>query len=188
MVGKKSRGTPARIVRKGLLAEGEIEGNLYDVEVEVLGKNGRTRKVKMLEKEFLNRDLLEYLLGVDLPELSAIQNIRRPTTQFNTMVKLMRLNREKKLGLHILPTIRLRKRKGHSPTLILTKLNPVVLNELQTRQVFADVLRQGRILRIEGYSINLFDSFFAQIDSKGNGIAVIFDFGNVLKIGSKINR
>jgi hypothetical protein len=175
--GVKPRGTRVRKIKRKKLIDVGTEAGVFEVEVEVrVGK--RKKIVKMVEKEFRNPIV---------PASYELYPYGNPLMQFNIMNKLIKLNRSKKLGLRIIPTIRLRKIKGKKPRLVLTLLKNVLkeveLTPKQKKEFERDALRQQLIGKKNGYYI-LEDVFFPVIDSKtGKCLAVIGDFGGIRRIG-----
>ena len=106
--GRKTRSVesikPLRMIGRG------TEGDIYEVEV-IIERRGKRKILKLAEKEFRYTHYS--------PLAPAVGD---PVAQFNLMKKLQRINRERKLGLHILPTIRLREVKGEKPRLLITLL------------------------------------------------------------------
>lgn len=174
--GIKPKGTKAEVKRGGKIGKAGFEGTLYETTVEFEGANRRKRRRIMVEKVFLP-------IGSNGPPL------RRPITQFNTMVKLIKLNRAKKIGLRIIPTIRLLKRKRQKPTLILTKLEvPENLTTIQQVEFKHDKLRQQKIMREIGYS-SPNDAFVPQIDIEtGKCYALIADFGVIARLSKRFRE
>ncbi|MDO8428856.1 MAG: hypothetical protein Q7S92_06625 [Candidatus Diapherotrites archaeon] len=176
----RPQGTRVREIKRGKWIGSGNEGTIYESFV-TLERNGRQRTVRLAEKEFD--------LDPSRPRsiLAHKSNWQRPLSQFNTMNRLIQLNRAKKLGLRIIPTIRLLKRKGQKPTLVMTRLETDLEMNSRTRgteldESIEDQNRQLDILRREGYSAHL-DAFIIQMNPKtGKGIAVIADFGNIKRL------
>ncbi len=170
--GRKTR--RATILRTGKRTGGRSEGKVYAVEV-VVKKHGRERKFRALEKVFY----APYWFPTE-------RNLRNPLAQFKTMQELIAINRKKRLGLRITPTIRLVKRKRGRPTFILTIFEGKIdfLPE-QWHRYKADMVRQAGILQALGYTVHP-DIFKPNIDREtGEAIAVICDFGNLWKRETK---
>jgi len=96
------------------------------------------------------------------------------------MNALLKLNRERKLGLRIVPTIRLLEVEGGKPRLVHTRLETSTGPPAgKFTEFMRDMFGQIKILQQNGYTAGI-DSFLSQIDKKtGKCIAVIFDFGSV---------
>ncbi|MBI5228674.1 hypothetical protein HY991_01080 [Candidatus Micrarchaeota archaeon] len=157
-----------RIMQGQLLGWG-AEGNVSEVKVKLAARE-KQRELALAEKEFNP--------NANVHEGYPFWN---PEYQFKAMRKLQALNREKKLGLRIVPTIRLRRREGAAPTLLTTRLPRVTMADLtreQMRQFMQDVRRQQKTIERVGFKAD-FDSFMPQIGKDGKAIAVLFDFGNV---------
>ncbi len=191
--GRKPRGTRVKKIIVGKRIGFGTEGDINEIEV-ILEKRGRKtgelrrKKITMAQKEFLMGTLSQVRPPLKIEEgwLARLRKkqpeLGNPVTQFNAMHKLIRLNRAKKLGLRIVPTIRIVKRKGKLPLLILTKLNYPDLTQQQREQYWADLKRQCKILESSGY-LPHDDFFIPHVDKKtGNCCAVITDFGNVHRI------
>ena len=152
--------------RKKFLDSGG-EGYVYKVKV-ILRRGGRERKTTLAEKEFHTLEETGH-------------PFRNPTKQFEMMQGLLKLNREKKLGLRIIPTIRLLKGKG---SLIITKLdvfNPYLLSPEQYSEFSKDVNRQLAILSSNDYYA-CSAAFHAILDkASGKVVAAITDFGSIKK-------
>ncbi|MDO8537550.1 MAG: hypothetical protein Q7S21_01570, partial [archaeon] len=121
--------TPER--KKHLLFSSELaegyEGTIHEVEVKIRGK-----KIVMVEKKFHKKRDYDKT------------NFGDPIAQFETMNKLIKLNKRKKLELRIVPTIRLFEKNGEH-RLILTKLKikPIKeLTSLEFKQFYNDMRRQ----------------------------------------------
>lgn len=168
-------GTRVKEIKRIRILGAGNEGTTYEVDV-VLDRYGKQRTVRMVEKQLKRAPYLDF------------HPIRNFGAQFRIMNNLMTLNQKKRLGLRIVPTIRLlkgNKTRGLS-SLITTKLNllnPITLSTLERNQFDQDQVRQGVILNREGYMTGA-DSFFPQRDPKTNQVvAVIGDFGTIKKWG-----
>ena len=164
------------IKRGKLIHQGVYEANgIFDVKVTLMGKKGRTRTIAMVEKEFKPKTSKNVLAP----------NIKDPKMQFKTMQELLRLNREMKLGLPILPTVRLKKIKGQKTTLLVTK----VKNEIKLSELKADEIKElneqeeqiRNILREHGYSTHSDFFIVARNPVTGKLIPWVADFGNLRK-------
>ena len=161
---------------KQLGAAGQ-EGKVLEAEV-VLKGGKRSRTVRLAQKVFHEWEM---------PNAFAKYSWRNPERQFAVMKKLSRLNRQKKAGLRIVPTIRILK-GGKMPSLLTTRLET-----LQIKEVFhspfwndfkADAERQEKIAAGLGFTCSD-DAFFPVKDRKtGKVVAVLADFGQVEKIGA----
>lgn len=181
---KKPEGTHAKRIKRGNRIGVGGEGNVYEVEVAIGNK-----KLKMVEKQFKRRRKNEFEIEFPL--------FRNPEIQFSTMNELMELNRtRRKAGkptLRIVKTIRLRRRFGKRPTLVMTRLEPAdmqTLSEAQAHQFFEDKSCQYKILTEEGFTtftdgmdvfIPIFDPKDKSPRDKKKVIAVIADFGTIRK-------
>ncbi len=166
--GRKTR--EVKRIKRGRKLEAGYEGKVYEVEV-VVKRGKKERKLKMAEKKFhLRRKYTYFTPFCD------------PLRQFEMMHELQELNRREKLGLHILPTIRLRKRIGRKPTLIITKLRESkVLSTAEKAALRDQERREEGILKDHGYGIRG-DMWVVQRDPKtGKVTAWIADFGNIAK-------
>ncbi|MDP2973451.1 MAG: hypothetical protein Q8N60_00220 [Candidatus Diapherotrites archaeon] len=124
---------------------GNDEGRVFAVNVTVKRK-GRKRTIKLAEKVFHKGHL----------RVSPLLPFGIPSLQFEIMSELKRLNVKKKLGLHILPTIRLRKIKGKKPRLVLTRWKKIEwwrLSEKQQGEVLAQRGKEQKILEENGYDV-----------------------------------
>lgn len=131
-------------------------------------KNGKIRTKEFVIKTFKGIRNRDY----------AFKNPRR---QFSIMQDLSALNKQKKLGLRIVPTIRLIKRPLVKDQLLVTRLNILEkLSESQRREYENDLYRQKNVAADNGYKI-LPDSFRPVMDKNGKIIAVLTDFGMVIK-------
>tara|TARA_Y100000310_G_scaffold345795_1_gene470056 strand:+ start:2946 stop:3530 length:585 start_codon:yes stop_codon:yes gene_type:complete len=164
-------------IRRGDYIGGQAEGSIHEVEV-VLEKGNRRRTVKLAEKEFVDER------GVwhrgDKP------NFANPTEQFETMQTLLKLNRERKLGLHIIPTIRLMGEGGYAkPRLIITRLKGEVdhksLNKAEYKAVDDQKRREKQILKQHGFVIHSDVWIHVRDPKTGKVTAWIVDFGNLRK-------
>jgi len=158
------------IKRKKLL-HGGTEGKVYEIEA-TIKKGEKIRTITLAEKEFHS-------------DISIISGQKR---QFKIMQELLKLNREKKLGLRIVPTIRFRRRWWKSPTLIITKLEEIPRPDFspqQTREFSSDIERQKITGENNGYYLGE-DAFIPVLDKKtGRAIAVITDFGEIKRFRKK---
>ncbi len=166
--GKRPRGTRVRQIRPTKELGGGGEGDVFEAVVSIpyAKKWWKTRKVVMAVKRFK----------------APFQKVR---LQFKIMNEIIALNRKKKLGLRITPTIRIVKRFFRlRPDLVLTKLSLAKypgkgLTPKQNEEFLEDRSKQLVVLAHEGYHSSA-DAFFPQVDPKtGKGIAIIGDFGNV---------
>ncbi len=110
-------------------------------------KKGKTRAVKLAEKQFF---------GLPSPFCPDPLPFRSPCRQFKIMTELKRFNNTKKLGLHILPTIRLTKRFLRRSTLLLTRYKKVTLRNISSKQHNAASTQQEKekkILKSIGYDV-----------------------------------
>ena len=112
-------------------------------------------------------------------------NSREPIKQFKTMQKLLKLNFRKKLGLHIIPTIRLREIKEKKPRLIMTKIKNVVklksLNKTEQTRVKKQTQKETDILEKLGYTTHQDIWIYCTNPKTGKTTAWIADFGNIAK-------
>ncbi len=162
------------IIKRKRPLGGDAEGHVYEIKV-VVKKGRKGRMLRLAEKEFYQKK------GTMLEGL--FPSLRDPIRQFETMQGLLKLNREKKLGLRIIPTIRLREQEGKAPTLIITKLKEISWEKLSQRQKLefkADQDRQVEIGKQNTYLIRN-DAFVPVFEQNGKVIAVITDFGCIMK-------
>ncbi len=165
---RQGKGTRARLRRGALLNRDTGEGRVYDVRVAIGPAQGRTRTVNMVEKEFFPR----------VPE-KHFSTFRNPVLQFHNVMELIELNRREKLGLRINETVRLRKRFGRAPTLVMAKLEKARPNADFRR----DLNRQEKILRTASWHFHG-DMFLPVRDKRtGKTVAVLADFGALRKSG-----
>jgi hypothetical protein len=167
--GGKGNGKSVTVesVTRGKIIGGHGEGIVRDVDVTI-----GTRTRRMVQKEFHE------------PYAGDV-NYRAPRNQFEIMHELIALNRKKKLGLNINPTIRLMENpeKGKKPFLVMTKLNIRKWSSLTVNQrIQFEKIRgqQIKILKENGYRTGG-DSFFPILKDK-KITAVISDFGNIRKL------
>jgi len=148
---------------------GQFEGQIFEVEV-TIKKGKKTKKIKLAEKRF-------YPGKVPLAP-----QFLNPKNQFKIMQELSELNRRKKLGLRINPTIRLREKNSKKPSLVLSKLNEAKnLTKKQKDKFVKDTEKQIRTCFENGFTITE-NAFLPVLDKKtGKVIAVISDFGIVEK-------
>ena len=130
----------ARRIQRGKRLGGNYEGVVFESTV-TLKKHGKTRAILLAEKQF------------HAPAISPPEVLRNPKKQFEIMAGLKRLNAEKKLGLHILPTIRLRKSFGRRRlAFFLTRYKEIAeLTEEQWHEVFAQRKKEDDLLVKNGY-------------------------------------
>ncbi|MFA6269340.1 MAG: hypothetical protein WCW13_00395 [archaeon] len=144
-----------------------LEGTVREANL-IFGKNGKTRTHQFAVKSF----------KWYFDSYGAWAN---PKKQFQIMKELSTLNRQGKLGLRIIPTIRLIKTVFGKDKLLVTKLNIVKdLTPEQHADYLRDIKRQSLIGAKNGYSI-LKDAFQPVLDKNGKVIAVLTDFGQVSK-------
>lgn len=176
--GRKARRVTS--IRLGERLGGGFEGNVYSAEVEIR-KGNKTRKKAFALKRFFGR--------------GHAGSFGNPQMQFELMQEIKKLNKEKKLGLRIIPTIRLKKVRPIKGSLeipehelILTKMDFVKLGEpiphIKWIFVQRDVQRQREILSKEGYSISP-DAFLIAKTKNGEFMPYIADFGNIIKLDPK---
>lgn len=168
--GKKT--FKSRIHGKEPLGKGH-EGKVYSRKVTI---NGSTRE--LAEKIFK--------LFILFRKLRGLRKITNPKEQFNTILKLVELNKKKKLGLRIAPEIFLRKRFLRKSTLLTTKLEEVKDHQFKKGE-FQDFYdgsqRQVEIAEKNGFKINRIDPFLpVRNTNTGKVEAVLVDFGQVTEI------
>lgn len=187
--GIKPFGTEVESVTERKYLGGGNEGRVSEVEVEINGK-----KITMAQKEFTNEYRLPLHLG------GGKYKIGNPYEQFHKINELVELNRTKKLGLRITPTIRIivdpKTKEGR---LVMTKHDVLkwhgFLNwkekditteqKKQEQEYGEDMQRQSDIAMENGWGISR-PSFFPTIDKKtGKCVAIIGDFGEIWKIPKK---
>ncbi|MEW6295559.1 MAG: hypothetical protein AB1467_04670 [Candidatus Diapherotrites archaeon] len=155
------------IERKKYLGSG-VEGKVFEVEVAVK-KAKKIKKRVFAEKEF--REGMQWY-GHWLP----------PKKQWLLMKELLKLNRDKKLGLRIIPTIRPLKRKDKISSFFLTKLDVIDFKGINSKKLTEfeeDMQRQIEIGSKKGYFISD-DAFLPVFDKKTKKvIAIIGDFGQI---------
>lgn len=179
--GRKPRRV-ASITPKKLLHPGRYESSgVYEVEVVVTNKKtGRTKKLTLVEKKFF-----------PLLEKEVSPNVRNPVGQLNTVRGLAELNRKEKLGLNILPTVRLRKNKNAPPSLIVTKLNNLIeyktLKGKEKENVDLRLKHIKKVLWKHGYNRHIDFFMFERNPLTGKITIWIADFGNLVK-RSKIDK
>ncbi|MBI5554028.1 MAG: hypothetical protein HY917_04805 [Candidatus Diapherotrites archaeon] len=176
MKGHRVKDSFIREVRRREETGLSLDGKVYNVDVIVRSPKGKEKTVRMAEKEFYPKNSNVH---------SDFPNLFSPKKQFQAMQELKELNRGKKLGLRIRPTVRLLTRNGKK-TLVMTRLNlPKKLSEEQEKESKQDMQRQRIILKKEGYTAEE-DTFFRAVDPKtGKGIAIIADFGSIFRLNWK---
>ena len=133
----------------------------------------KKRSIVLAEKVFKRRGKHAFL------------NLRRPTAQFKIMSEFRELNRKEKLGLHILPTIRLRDRPFRRATLFSTKYEKVNYNSLSSKQRVAletQKKEEVRILEDYGYWVLLDAWQIIKDPLTGKPTYYIVDYGTIEKI------
>ncbi len=185
------------------------EADLFYTTVEVSPRPGKSKKAILVEKEFLGKNkpktprfIRKFLKYAD--------SRHDPWLQFEISSEIAKLNRTKKLGLRINPV---RIDYGHlvgytrpgpsgepvSITVRLPRLFSKPLNvikelaatepwmqpeEKDIRSFIQDRDRQTEILRKNGYGLAN-DNFLPVRDNTGNAIAILSDFGGVVRIKKK---
>ncbi len=146
-------------------------------------KKGKERNVSLVEKRFYwFTPLFAHLIG-----LMHRPNFGVPIQQFKVVSDLVELNKKEKLGIHLPPTIRLRKRFLVPSRIITTRLNVIEIRELGAIKLFqfwGDCKRQREILEKNGFACDL-DSFLPVQQKDGSIVAVLADFGTLAKIEKK---
>jgi hypothetical protein len=157
-------------------------------EVEVVVRIGnRERRVRLVEKVFKPK------IGFSREAFARRNPFRDPVMQLKIMREISKLNREKRLGLHIVPTIRLRKRRLRKPTLLVTRLEryhflPGPLGEQRLKEFRQDIHRQQEVLALNNYFAAA-DAFVPVLNEKtAKVIAVIADFGNIFPDERALHR
>lgn len=162
--GRKPIRAKLEIGRK--LGEGQ-EGIVREANL-TLTKNGRTRTKQFVIKTFQSILPRKY-------------SFRNPRKQFEVMQGLVELNKKKKLGIRIVPTIRLIKRRIVKDQLLVTRLNILEnLSQSQRKEYEDDLYRQRNIGLENGYKISI-DSFKPVLGKDGKVNAILTDFGLVVK-------
>jgi len=176
--GRKPR--LARRIRRGKRLGGGYEGSVFESSV-ALKKHGKTRTILLAEKQF-------YAPEINPPELLRKSNeeLRNPRKQFEVMTELKRLNAQKKLGLHILPTILLGRTIGRrQPTIFSTRykeIDPSALDWPTLEKAVLERRREKSILLDLGYNV-YFDAWKLIEDPvTKKPTCYIADFGGVEKI------
>ncbi|MFA5357565.1 MAG: hypothetical protein WC308_01440 [archaeon] len=159
------------------------EGFVNEIEISI-AKNGRAKKRRFAEKTFFDRQL---------------SHLGKPVEKFRVIKALAKLNREKKLGLKIVPTIRLRFVEKNDWRIITTilpieesvqnailrskifsrsELAPTVLKKM--KEFTVDMERQQSVAQMNGYLIH--NSAFVPVLRKGakKVEAVIVDIGHIV--------
>ncbi len=157
----------ARVKRGRKIGKGK-EGKVHEVQIKIR-KGRRKRAATLVEKKFFRKKFNKRSLG-------------DPRKQFAVVSELIRLNRQKKLGLRLPATLRIKENLVGKPSLLSTKIKIVEeMTKAQEREFWKDIIRQVRIGVNNGFAI-LVDSFFPTIDPKsGKVVATIADFGNIVK-------
>ncbi len=162
----------------GRFLGGRSEGNVYGGKY-VVKRGSRERTVKLAEKVFYKKTPRNRML-------------RNPEKQFELVRELMELNRKKKLGLRLPPTVRLLKREGR-PTLLATWYRDRHGQELKAKHMLAkdekaqyaeDRDRQIEALKSEGYTVTneWDDKFEPYLDPRtGKYVALLLDFGGLVR-------
>ncbi len=159
-------------IRRGRKLGGDYEGNVFEAKVTV--KRGKEkRSIVLAEKVFKRRGRNSW------------PNLRRPTAQFKIMSEFRELNKKEKLGLHILPTIRLRDRPFRRATIFSTKYEKVNYNSLSSKQRAAletQRKEEERILGDYGYWIPADVWQIIKDPLTGKPTYYIVDYGTIEKI------
>ncbi len=189
LCGGKSRkgGTTVKVKRERFLGGG-AEGTVFESELAVskTGKEGSTRErqIRLARKEFGRHGLIDW--G---------GNFRKPKKQFELVKELMDLNKKKKLGLRLPKTLRLIEEGKTSlaitfyPKYKKTGLRPRLgfWQWKEKKQFSEDKHRQIEILEREGITAlyKWGDVFAPLIQPNGECIALLGDFGNLIKTEEK---
>ena len=165
-------------IARGKRIGGNNEGNVFEVNVQV-SRGGKKHTLRLVEKEFH-----------DKPFNPAELPYGDPQEQHKIMHEILKLNAKHNLGLHIAPTIRLKKIEGKKPSLIMTRLENIETGFVpldESKKISMQQRREKNILRDHGYSLG-YDVWTVTKDPKtGKHTAWIADFGNVRRI-SDIER
>jgi len=160
-------------IRQGRLLGGNTEGSISTVHVTL--RAGNTRKtIELAEKTFKPKK-----------NWPGLHHLRDPVAQFKTMSGLLELNRKKRLGLHILPTIRLREMGDGSHRIILTKFtkfNPGTATERELEKAKKIRIRDADLLSRNGYVLGGDCFSLIKDPTTGKPRWFITDFGVVVKV------
>ncbi|QQR92722.1 MAG: hypothetical protein IPJ89_00570 [Candidatus Iainarchaeum archaeon] len=169
-------GNDIAIQRQHQLGSG-AEGTAHAVRVTISGKENRS--IGLVEKEFNPRTVNPVL---SWSVTSKGPNLMNPRAQFALIEKLIKRNREEKLGLRFPATVRLVRKNDGTFSLLMTKLavvDPYKLDWEKQDQYVTDALRQEEILKKAGYRVPR-DCFFCVQDPTTHDVrAVIADFGTL---------
>ncbi len=157
-------------VPPGLVHEG-FEGKVRRVELH-FKRNARERRVPMMLKEFKSETTHE-----DPP-------LRNPRAQFRIMTELMELNRNQKLGLPLLRTLRIVHADGRN-RLVMTPIEHVIafkqLPPNAQNEIRNQIERATRTLNEKGYTVGS-DAWIFSLDPATQKARVhLADFGLVNK-------
>jgi len=160
-------------IRQGRRLGGNREGVVHNAYVTVR-KGEKRKKIVLAEKKFRKKK-----------QWPGLHHLRDPLAQFETMRGLLELNRKKGLGLHILPTIRLREMDDSSYRLILTRFKEYKFGTKSVSEMIeAEEIhkRDRKVLKENGYSLG--GDCFSLIKDPETGKPrwFITDFGGVVKV------
>lgn len=172
--GRKTRAVKISRIKK--LYSGR-EGTTYEAKIE-LQKNTKKRKIELVEKEFHIRSRFYEERKNNQPHL------QRPFRQYKLYNELKELNRKEKLGLPLIPTMRIVRSQNGMHKLLVTKINERGIGnfskeerEFLTRQEE----KYENIMRENGYNTHK-DMWIYDRDPKTNKPrAWIVDFGNITR-------
>ncbi len=175
------------------------EGEVFSVRVRV-ERNGKKRGVTLAEKVF---DAGASKRRPELPNFGSAEK------QFALMKTISTLNREKKLGLRILPTIRLRTNENGAKSLVLTKIKHEVrapeklvgwppfrvvnrvrfpkyeVTRAEETVIYKEIERMDKILEKQGYATGE-DTYLIGRNVKSGAVEVwIADFGKIRPVATK---
>ncbi len=147
-----------------------LEGQTFEV-VLTVERKGKQRKIRLAEKKFY-------------PGFESLV-FKNPLKQFEIMSELKALNAREKLGLHIRPTIRLRKINRGKPRLILTLYDKLDINALSEHQIL-ELQEQRHKERVKawqnGFCIGADAWTLIKDPFTGKPTYYITDFGKVTKL------
>lgn len=163
------------IKRGALIHPGMSESSgIYCAKVTVEGKNGKSKTIDLVEKRFKPRKRVKFMSP----------NFRHPKHQLKAVQELMRINREQKLGLNIIPTVRLRENSKNPSSLLLTRLNAVKyasLTDAEKNEINRQERRALRTLKKIGFSADQDFFIIEKNPATGRVTSWIADFGNLYK-------
>lgn len=191
--GARKKALRAKAIHVGEYIGGRFEGNAHHVKV-VVQANRRSRVIPLVEKKFKSKSnaIIDGMVNQGATKNQATSVFKynpallNPRKQYKLMHEIAQLNRQKKLGIRLPTTIRLRTEPWYlfrKPSLILSFIPHIVskrmLSSDQKRQFNEDAERQLGELRRNGFTAGE-DAFEPQVNPKTKEcVAYLIDFGTV---------